>query len=100
MFLQEFLRPHISGQGGAGTSDASRYSSHEHMTPLASHVPIFFNEQLKTHYVTPPIPYVSAPSSGRRMLDRAKHGIDAKPTIDITQASFPGSSHVTSMRKI
>ena len=42
-------------------------------------------------------PDVSAPSSGRCMLDCAEHGVDAEPTIDIFEATFPGSSRVTSM---
>ena len=63
------MRPHTSGEGGVGSSDARGQSSHEHMTPPTSHVPLFFTEQLVTQSVKPLISDVSAPTSGRYRLD-------------------------------
>ena len=64
LYLHIFLCPHTSGEGGVGISDARGELSHEHMTPPASHVPLFSTEQSATHSVTPLSPCVSAPASG------------------------------------
>ena len=49
-----------------------------------------------THFVTPLRLYVSAPASGRHMLDHIEQGVDAETSNDNAQARFPESSHVTS----
>ena len=64
LYLKDFFQPHTSGKGYVGISDARGESSHENMTPPASHVPFFSTEQLETHSVEPLVPNVSAPSSG------------------------------------
>jgi hypothetical protein len=105
LFLQEYLHPHNPGEGPVATIDATDESSHhEHLTPRASeNVPFFSTEQSKTHSRTPQREDVGAPSTARCMTDHAEQGqgVDAsESSIDIAQATFPGSSHVISMGTI
>ena len=97
MYLHDFLRPHTSGQGGAGPNDARGESSHEKTTPHTSLVPLLSIGQLVTHSATPPRPTVSAPTNDQCTPDRTKEGVDAEPaSIDIVEATFPRYSCVTS----
>ena len=64
------------------------------MTPPASHVPLFSNEQSVTHSATPLMPNVSAPASGRRTPNGTEQGVNEEISNDNAQAIFPRSSHV------
>ena len=97
MYLHDFLRPHTSGEGGVGISDAHVESSHEHTTPPISHVSLLSTEESETQYKTPLIPYVSETSSGRCTPNGTEQGVDAEISNNNAQATFLGYSCVTSM---
>ena len=101
MYLQDFLRPHTSGQGDVVPNDAHGESSHEKTTPCTSHVPLLLSEQFATCSMTPLRPAISAPASDWRTPDHAKEGVDVEhASIDIVEATFPESSCVTSTGSI
>ena len=76
LYIQDFLHPHTSGEGDVGISDARGESSHEHMTPPASHVPLLSTGKYETCSMTPLRPDVSAPSSGRCTPYGTEEGLD------------------------
>ena len=101
MYLQDFLQPYTSGQGGVGPNDARGESSCQKMTPCSSHVPLLLTEQSTTRSKTPLKPVVSAPASDRCTPDYAEEGVDVEhASIDIGKATFPRSSRVTSTSTI
>ena len=101
MYLHDFLRPHTSGQGGVGPSDARGESSHEKMTPRSSNVLLSLTENSSTCSSTPSRPSISAPNSDWCTPYCVEEWVDAEhASIDIGKATFPGSSRVTSTSTI
>jgi len=92
LFLQGFFSAGTTGEGHAGTT--------EHETPTTTNYVPFPSDQSRTHIFASQMEHEgTTPSSGRSTSDRADQdqGVDAEEdSIDITIASFPGSSHVTS----
>jgi hypothetical protein len=94
LFLQAFFGPN---------NHAGEESSHEHLTPHASHVPLLSIEQSGKHSMAyPGVDVTGAPSSGRPTPDPAEHGhgLDEEPDIDIGQVAFPRSTHVAITRTL
>ena len=68
-------------------------------TPI--HASLLSTKQLVTCSAIPPRPTESAPAGDRRTPDHAKEGVYADPaSIADVEATFPGSSRVTSMGTI
>ena len=82
------------GHGNVGPIDQT--------TPRTPHnAPILSIEQSETHYATPPRPAEGATDANRPTTNPAEEGVDASFDTNVdAEASFPGSSRVTSIGSI
>ena len=90
LYLQDFLQPHTSGEGGVGPNEKTTLC-----TPHTA--PMFLIEQS----TTPLRPTEGAVAAGRRTPDCAKEGVEEEFDSNAdAEATFPGSSCVTSTSSI
>ena len=89
LYLQDFLRPHTSGEVCVRPSEKNN--------PHTPHIaPLLLTESSTTCSVTPPRPTESPATGDQRTLDHADEGVDVNPASNVdVEVKFPRSSHVT-----
>ena len=88
------MRPHTGGEGSVGPSEKT--------TPCTPHIaPILSTEQSETRSTTPPREVEGATDADRPTTNAVEEGVDAgfDTSVD-AEATFPGSSRVTSTSSI